>query len=111
MHDAAGDFRRAVHAALGNAPELIEFGQIHRFSTSIRPRDKAGWCRLFLDGDAGVFDDFRTGLSNWWQAKFMRPSTLAERQHRAAESQLARTEAEAAQSTQWLTVKLDRLQR
>lgn len=62
-------FRNAILSALGNAPEYIEPGRIHRFSTSDRPRDQAGWCRLFEDGHGGVFGDFRTGMSSSWQAR------------------------------------------
>lgn len=101
MRDSAENFRQAVQAALGNAPELIELGQIHRFRTSTRASDKAGWCKLFLDGAAGVFGDFRTGLTSMWAAKFTKPPTLALRQQRASELQLARNEAAAMQSEKW----------
>ena len=101
MRDLQENFRQAVYSALGNAPELIEFGQIHRFPTSTRAIDKAGWCKLFLDGQAGVYGDHRTGLSSVWAAKSTKPPTLAQRQQRADELTLARAEAAAMQSAQW----------
>ncbi|CDS49869.1 DNA primase, phage-associated [Polaromonas sp. CG9_12] len=101
MRDLQENFRQAVYLAVGNAPELIEFGQMHRFPTSTRAIDKAGWCKLFLDGRAGVYGDHRTGLSGVWAAKSTKPPTLAQRQQRADELRLARAEAAAMQSAQW----------
>ena len=69
----------AILAALGNAPELIEPGRIQRFSTSGRASDKAGWCQLFEDGWAGVFGDFRSGMSSVWTAQRREMMTPVER--------------------------------
>lgn len=79
MRKAADNFRVAILAALGHAPELIEPGRIHRFSTSARASDKAGWCQLFEDGRAGVFGDFRSGMSSVWTAQRRELMTPAER--------------------------------
>lgn len=101
MHEANDNFRQAIQAALGNAPELIEVGQIHRFRTSTRAGDRAGWCKLFLNGAAGVFGDFRTGFTSVWSTKLTKPLSLAQRQQRASELRLARIEAAAVQSQKW----------
>lgn len=58
---------------------MIEPGRIHRFSTSDRASDKAGWCQLFEDGRAGVFGDFRRGISSVWTAQQRELMTQAER--------------------------------
>jgi phage/plasmid primase-like uncharacterized protein len=92
MHKAAHNFRLAVLAALGAAPDHIEPGPIHRFSTSSRASDKAGWCQLFEDGRAGVFGDFRTGISPVWTAQ---PRELMSSVERAAVArQLAQAKAQ-----------------
>ena len=92
MREAAGNFRAAILAALGSAPELIEPGRIHRFSTSARASDKAGWCQLFEDGRAGVFGDFRSGMSSVWTAQRRELMTPTERADMAR--QLARAKAQ-----------------
>jgi putative DNA primase/helicase len=79
MREATSNFRSAILAALGHAPEVIEPGRIQRFTTSGRASDKAGWCQLFEDGRAGVFGDFRSGLSSVWTAQRREVMTRAER--------------------------------
>jgi phage/plasmid primase-like uncharacterized protein len=80
MREAADNFRAAILAALGGSgPERIVGGELQRFSTSGRANDKAGWCQLFDDGRAGVFGDFRSGLSSVWTAKRRQQLTQAER--------------------------------
>jgi phage/plasmid primase-like uncharacterized protein len=81
MRNAAHNFSLAIFAALGASPDHIEAGRIHRFSTSSRASDKAGWCQLFDDGRAGVFGDFRTGMSSVWTAQ---PHELMSSAQRAA---------------------------
>ena len=46
MHETMQAFRGAILAALGHAPEVIEPGRLHRFATSERRADDAGWCKL-----------------------------------------------------------------
>ena len=83
MRDATECFRTAILATLGHSPELIEPGRFQRFSTNDRRHDAAGWCHLFEDGRAGVFGDFRTGLSEVWNAQ--RRETMTVQMARAAE--------------------------
>lgn len=98
---AADDFRAAVLAALGSAPELIEPGRIHRFSTSHRASDKAGWCQLFEDGRAGVFGDWRSGVSSVWTAQRRELMTPAERADVARQLTRARAQRDAQQRERW----------
>ncbi len=61
-------FCEAVRAALGNSPEHVEPGRMHRFATGGRPSDTAGWCKLFDDLAAGVYGCHRQGISETWTA-------------------------------------------
>lgn len=93
-------FRLAVLAAVGSAPELIEPGRIHRFSTSGRASDKAGWCQLFEDGRAGVFGDFRRGMSLVWTARRRELMTSAERADMTRRLLQAKAQREETQRVQ-----------
>ncbi len=94
-------FLATIHAHLGYSPEEVVPGTLHRFSSNGRRSDTSGWCRLFLDGRAGVFGDFRSGFSSLWSAKDEKPPTLAQRQQRSEQMRQARMEAAAAQAIQW----------
>lgn len=100
MRENIDNFRMAILAAVGSAPVFIEPGRIHRFSTSGRSSDRAGWCRLFGDGRAGVFGDFRIGLSSVWTAPSREPITRAERAEMARKVAQARSRCKAEQRQQ-----------
>ena len=100
MHEAADSFRVAILAALGHAPALIEPGRMHRFSTSGRATDKAGWCQLFKDGRAGVFGDFRSGMSSVWTVQRRELMTPAERADTARQLAHAKAQRDARQRLQ-----------
>jgi putative DNA primase/helicase len=100
MRDAPDNFRAAIMATLGHAPELIEPGRIQRFSTSGRASDKAGWCQLFEDGRAGVFGDFRSGMSSVWTAQQRGLMTPAERADVAQRLVQAKAQRDAQQRQQ-----------
>ena len=68
MSSPQDDFRAAVLAAFGSAPDDVEYGRRHRFRLNGKPSDTAGWCHLFDDGRAGGYGDCRTGLSSVWTA-------------------------------------------
>lgn len=86
---------------LGYAPELIEPGRLHRFSTNGRRGDAAGWCKLFPDLRAGVFGDYRTGISEVWTATDRARMTPAERATVQRQIAQARAEREAEQRQRW----------
>lgn len=91
-----------VRSVLGHAPDAVEpGGRLARFSTNGRPGDKAGWARLFDDGQAGVYGCFRTGVSGAWTARPGRALTAAERAEAARQVAAARAEREAAQREVW----------
>lgn len=94
-------FRGAVLAALGHAPEVIEPGRWHRFATSDRPGDDAGWCRLFDDRRGGVYGCHRRGISDTWISADrwnLGADNRAEVERRAAAD---RAERQAAQAREW----------
>jgi putative DNA primase/helicase len=102
--DGIEEFKGAMRAHGLNPPEIIEPGRIQRFSTNGKRSDDAGWCELFEDLRGGVFGDFRSGLSETWQAQREKPFTSAEREafrqrceveRRAREAEEARRHAEA----------------
>ena len=100
MTDTFHAFRAAILRELGAAPKLIEPGRIHRFSTSGRASDKAGWCQLFEDGRAGVFGDFRSDMSSVWTAHQRELMTTAERASMARQLAQAKAQREAQQRQQ-----------
>lgn len=101
MRDAAEVFQRAVHEALGGAPELIEPGRLHRFSTSGKRGDTSGWCRLFDDLRGGVFGCYRQGVTEMWTAADRATMTREQRAELARQVRAATTERAAQQRQQW----------
>lgn len=98
-------FRDAIRSAGLEPPSIIEPGKLYRFGTSGKRGDDAGWCKLFDDGRGGAFGDFRSGLSETWQARRDKPFTGAEleafkqrceRERHEREAEEARRRAEAA---------------
>jgi putative DNA primase/helicase len=94
--DGIEEFQGAMRANGLNPPEIIEPGKLHRFPTNGKRHDDAGWCKLFADGGGGVFGDFRSGLSESWQAQREAPFTPAEREsfRRRCEAERRAREAE-----------------
>ena len=64
-------FCEHIRATLGSAPDPSEIvpGRFIRFPVSDHGRDDAGSCKLFDDGDGGVFWNWRSGTSETWQAR------------------------------------------
>lgn len=89
------EFKSAMRAAGINPPDIIVSGKLLRFSTNGRPGDMAGWCRLFPDGQGGVFGDFRSGVSGTWQADKEKPMRAAEYKAFLAQIEFAKRKAEA----------------
>ena len=101
MAEALEAFRGAILAALGHAPEAIEPGRLHRFATSERRSDDAGWCKLFDDMRGGVFGCHRQGVSETWSAIDRTPMTRTHRAELARQFTAARAERDAQQRQQW----------
>ncbi|MDL2339285.1 MAG: toprim domain-containing protein [Pseudomonadota bacterium] len=101
MSGACEDFRTAMLATLGHAPDAIEPGRFHRFSTSGRRSDSAGWCKLFDDLRGGVFGCYRQGIGETWSAADRRTMTREQRIELARQVATATAEREAQQRQQW----------
>lgn len=74
------DFMAAIRAAGFYPPnEIIPDGKLHRFSTSGKRGDDAGWYVFFNDNiPAGMFGDWRSGFSQKWHADIGRKLSKAE---------------------------------
>ena len=86
MSDPTEHFRLAIAAQGLEPPESINAdGVIHRFSSSGRRGDDAGWYVLHLDGiPAGSFGCWRSDVNSSWCAKSDSTMTKSEREgHRA----------------------------
>ncbi|MFZ5522397.1 MAG: DUF7146 domain-containing protein [Pseudomonadota bacterium] len=101
MRDPIDAFRATVRTELGAAPEHIEPGQLHRFATNGKHGDTSGWCKLFADGRAGMFGDWRTGACETWTAADTGRLCRQRRAELAQEVARARAEREQAQRRQW----------
>jgi len=101
MNDAREAFQAAVLATLGYAPDAIEAGRMHRFATSARRGDDAGWCKLFADLRGGVFGCYRAGISETWQAERHQPMTRNQRAALARQVAEATAERDRQQRQQW----------
>lgn len=68
------EFIEAIRNTTGGAPSLAEItpGKLVRFATSDKRGDDNGWCKLFDDGEGGVFGCWRQGISEGWQAQQIR---------------------------------------
>lgn len=88
-------------SGLGYAPDDIEPGRFHRFATSERRRDDAGWCKLFDDLRGGVFGCYRQGISETWTAERRESMTPVERAKLARQVAQAAAERQAQQRQQW----------
>lgn len=69
--DNLSQFREAILASIGYAPDTIEPRKLHRFHSGGRPADRSGWC-CFDDtrgGAVGRFGDWRSGLKVEWRSK------------------------------------------
>jgi putative DNA primase/helicase len=71
-----GQFVGAIRENLGRGPSFVDVvpGKLVRFATSDRKGDKSGWCKLFDDGEGGVFGCWRQGILETWQSGAPRTS-------------------------------------
>ena len=101
MNEAFSDFRTAMLTTIGHAPDAIEPGRFHRFSTNDRRGDTSGWCKLFDDLRGGVFGCYRQGLSEAWSAIDRRTMIKEQRMELGRQVMVAVAEREAQQRQQW----------
>lgn len=101
MVDPIRAFQSAMLATLGHAPEHIEPGKFHRFSTNGKRSDKAGWCRLFEDLRGGVFGCHRLRVSESWTSQEHPHLSMAERAELARKLAMGRVDREEKQRQLW----------
>ena len=91
-------FQEAIRAAVGYFPDAgtISPGKMIRFSTSDKPQDRAGFAKLFDDGEGGIFGCWRRGISEAWQSRT--PNSREERTAYAEHVRKAREEAARLES-------------
>jgi putative DNA primase/helicase len=96
MNNPAEQFRDTVQAAGITPPDVIEAGKFYRFpGEGKNGSNTSGWCKLFDDGQGGVFGDYSTGLSTNWQATLSTPLTATEREAFRRSIAKAKKQAEA----------------
>jgi putative DNA primase/helicase len=102
MDDFSDSFRSAIFAVYGTAPEIIEAGRLIRFSRTGRRGDKSAWCRLFDDGDAGVFGDWRDGGHHHvWRRNGKGRRTPTELAMLSRQWESAKTQRRLQEARQW----------
>lgn len=67
--DATSGFLEAIRSAGLEPPPSLEPGRFHRFPGFGKgPGNRAAWCILFEDGQAGCFGDWSSGIAETWHA-------------------------------------------
>ncbi len=101
--EPSSEFRAAILAELGHAPDTIEPGRLQRFATRNRPGDDAGFCKLFEDMRGGIYGCNRQfpGRVFTWSAVDRDRLTPRERAAQAQQVTQARRERDAQQERQW----------
>lgn len=99
--DVCAKFADAIRAAGLPPPDTIHAdGVIHRFATSGRVKDDAGWYILFPDGVAsGRFGCNRAGMDSTWSSRTRESLTPTERQAQKERMAQARAARDAAEKT------------
>lgn len=92
---SAARFQDALRAAGFEPPPEIQPGKFYRFGTNGKGRDRAGYCKLFADGEGGIFGDWRTGEQSDWHATAPETLTPEQRAARRREADAARQQATA----------------
>lgn len=97
---SARAFVDQIACTLGAAPDhdRIVPGRIVRFSVNGKRGNDAGWCKIFEDGEAGVFGNWQTGERHTWHARPSRPHDPEDRRRQLeaiAATQASRAEEEA----------------
>ena len=100
MTNPIEQFRGAIESAGLHPPEVVQpDGKLHRFATSGRPSDDAGWYVFHNDGiPAGVFGDWRTGTTGTWRADIGRRLSREEEAAHQARINRMRREREAEEA-------------
>lgn len=99
--DFPDEVRATIMANLGHDPGPIPVGKLHRFSTSRRRGDDAGWCIVFTDGRAAMYGCHRLGVREHVRNAEASPLTRRQRNALAREVAAATRRAHAEQVERW----------
>lgn len=81
MNNFISQFPDAIRASGLEPPLHIEPGKLHRFPGIGKSNgNKSGYCKMFDDGEGGIFGDWASDFSETWQAKRSAPFSAAERE-------------------------------
>jgi len=87
------EFLSAIASAGLTAPDVAEAdGRLHRFSSSGKRSDTAGW--YVLHGEVGAFGDFRSGLTETWHSKTMQKAAPEKKRELMAKLEAAKKQRE-----------------
>lgn len=93
--DTSLEFRKAIAATGLNPPDHVIPGKMIRFpGLNKGPGNKSAWCKLFEDGQGGVFGDFSSSINSTWHASNHKKLTEAEKRAFEQKAQAARHERE-----------------
>src|SRR6056297_1036674 len=96
-------FLEAIRSAGLEPPPALEPGRIQRFpGMGKRSGNRAGWCILFEDRQAGCFGDWSSGIEGTWRADRARPFSPKKRAALAKRAREARRTAIQARRTRQL---------
>lgn len=93
-----GSFREAIEAAGLSPPPEIAPGKFYRFpGVGKNNCNTAGWCRLFDDGNGGIFGDWSMGLSEvWFPDRDISPAEMEQIKVKAAAAKIEAEEQRKA---------------
>lgn len=94
------EFIESIRNATGGSPAHSEIipGKLVRFATSDKNGDESGWCKLFDDGEGGVYGCWRQGISESWQRRL--PFSQGDRADFMARVKQAKEEANRLEAKQ-----------
>jgi putative DNA primase/helicase len=79
--DPIEQFKEVIRSYGLIPPSVFTPGKIHRIDRNDKPKGhKSGYCKLFNDGNGGIFGDFSRDISETWQANRDKPFTSAEQE-------------------------------
>lgn len=105
MNNPIDKFRSVMKATGIVAPAIIVPGTPYRFPTHGGQTGSSAWCQMFLDGQGGVFGDYRTGSFVHWFGCEPKPATPALRRQRAVDLEKIRAETARVQAVYWASAQ------
>jgi putative DNA primase/helicase len=101
------NFCEYIRGVLGYGPEpaKVNSERFTRFATNDRHGDESGWCKLFSDGQGGVFGCWRKNITRVWQANS--PNSAEDRMSWYKQIQACREEAAVIKAKEHAKCRLE----